>query len=313
MNQVVAPSKVTVVVPTYGHEQFIAQCLDSLLNQSQHPAEIIVINDGSPDRTDEVIAPYLPFIRYYPQSNHGLAATLNRGLSMVESDYVMFLGSDDWLCPTALEDLAQILDAHPDVGVVHANRWKVDQHGAELENRDIPWHGRYDAMPSLSERNYIYSPAIMLRIRARSNVGFIPDFPYCRDWAAFMILALQGWKFYGMAQPLGYYRRHANNTTHARHSNAILEDELAMLQWILQRQDVPPTIRATIVQNIALRLRSLGWLSLESGDKAVARNTFIRMLHLGNRDWNTLLGLVASHSPHFLYESLQHVKQHVSR
>lgn len=110
---------ISVIIPAYNVESYIAQCLDSVLEQSIKPDEIIVINDGSTDSTETVAKLYerkSEIIKVYTFENGGLCAARNRGLCRASSDYVMFLDSDDKMGKGAIERCLQIIeDYEPDV------------------------------------------------------------------------------------------------------------------------------------------------------------------------------------------------------
>ena len=103
----------TVIVPAYNVERFLAQCLDSLLNQTLMAHKVIVINDGSTDSTGDIAKSYAnnhpELFQYIEQENCGLGAARNRGLQDVQTDYVTFLDSDDWLMPRYVEILSKRL------------------------------------------------------------------------------------------------------------------------------------------------------------------------------------------------------------
>lgn len=91
--------KVSIIVPAYNAEHYIARCIDSLLNQTLKEIEIIVINDGSTDRTDEIINTYLhdSRIKYFKRTNHGIGNTRNFGLKQAVGEYIGFVDADDYV------------------------------------------------------------------------------------------------------------------------------------------------------------------------------------------------------------------------
>lgn len=105
--------KITVVVPAYNVERFLAQCLDSLVNQTRMCHKVVVVNDGSKDKTGDIAAEYAArypeIIKYINQENKGLGAARNVGLQVVDTEYVVFLDSDDWLVPDFMEVLSERL------------------------------------------------------------------------------------------------------------------------------------------------------------------------------------------------------------
>ncbi len=106
--------KITVIVPTYNVERFLKQCLDSLVNQTYICHKAIVVNDGSKDNSGEIAKEYAnkypDIIKYVEQENKGLGAARNTGLREVDTEYVTFLDSDDWLVPRFMEIINERLE-----------------------------------------------------------------------------------------------------------------------------------------------------------------------------------------------------------
>lgn len=90
----------TVVVPAYNVEKYLEECLESLINQTETDHKVIIVNDGSRDRTGEIAKIYAEkyshLIRYVEQENQGLGAARNTGMALVDTPYITFLDSDDW-------------------------------------------------------------------------------------------------------------------------------------------------------------------------------------------------------------------------
>ena len=106
---------ISVIIPVYGVEKYIHQCLDSIINQSYKNLEIIVINDGTRDRSDEIAKEYAQKdsrIRIYDYENGGLSVARNRGLDLAKGDYISFVDSDDWLHPDFYMKLAGALETN---------------------------------------------------------------------------------------------------------------------------------------------------------------------------------------------------------
>ena len=106
---------ISVIIPVYGVEKYIHQCLDSIITQSYKNLEIIVINDGTRDRSDEIAKEYAQKdsrIRIYDYENGGLSVARNRGLDLAKGDYISFVDSDDWLHPDFYMKLAGALETN---------------------------------------------------------------------------------------------------------------------------------------------------------------------------------------------------------
>lgn len=102
--------KIGIIIPAYKVEQYIFRALDSCIAQTYKNIEVVVVDDGSPDGTFDVIKTYADKddrIKLYRQENSGVSSARNKALDMCTADYVLFLDSDDWLEPDAVEKLIQ--------------------------------------------------------------------------------------------------------------------------------------------------------------------------------------------------------------
>ena len=101
--------KISIIIPAYNVEKFIAKCLDSVITQNYKNLDIIVVDDGSKDKTGSIIDDYATKddrICVVHQPNGGLPNARNTGIKYAKGDYVMFLDSDDWIEPTCCEIVA---------------------------------------------------------------------------------------------------------------------------------------------------------------------------------------------------------------
>ncbi len=86
---------VSVIIPVYNGERYLAEAIESVLSQTYRPIEVIVVDDGSTDDSADVAQRYVPPVRYYYQSNSGLGATQNKGINLAEGSLFAFLDADD--------------------------------------------------------------------------------------------------------------------------------------------------------------------------------------------------------------------------
>jgi glycosyltransferase involved in cell wall biosynthesis len=106
-------SAVTAIVPTYNRAELLGECLSSLLSQTLPPETILVVNDGSTDRTPEILDRFDAHISVIEQENSGKSVALNRALAECSADYVWICDDDDVADPAGLEALKSGLDVHP--------------------------------------------------------------------------------------------------------------------------------------------------------------------------------------------------------
>ena len=105
--------KVSIILPVYNCETYLNRCLDSLLNQTFENIEIIAINDGSTDRSLEILDIYAKNdnrIKVINKKNTGVSDTRNIGLDESKGDYIVFVDSDDWIELNMIEDMSSQLE-----------------------------------------------------------------------------------------------------------------------------------------------------------------------------------------------------------
>ena len=130
---------VSVIIPAYRHEQYVAQAIESVLNQTYQNIELLVLDDGSPDQTWRVILSLedrcrqrFSRVKFWRQQNQGICGTLNNLLAEVQGDYVSRLDSDDLYKPAAIESLQAFLAANQDYGFVVGNNDLIDENGDQV-------------------------------------------------------------------------------------------------------------------------------------------------------------------------------------
>lgn len=125
-----SPPLVSVIVPCYNGEAYIAETLRSVLEQSLEELELIVLNDGSVDGSEVVIQSFDdPRLLYVSKSNSGVADTRNQGVELAGAPLIAFLDADDIYEPSNLQKKIDFLDEYPDIGLVHGDFEHFDASG----------------------------------------------------------------------------------------------------------------------------------------------------------------------------------------
>jgi len=128
---------VSVVIPAYNAARFIRRAVDSALDQTWQSREIVVVNDGSTDDTDRVLAEYGDSIRVIHKPNGGLSSARNRGIRESRGDYVAFLDADDYWLPEKLRRQVEAL-SNPKIGFCSTRARLEDAAGNELGEWKCP-------------------------------------------------------------------------------------------------------------------------------------------------------------------------------
>lgn len=122
---------VSIIVPLYNSSAYIGRCIDSVIKQTYTNWELIIVNDGSTDNSEEIVRQYVTDtrIKLYSRSNSGVSSSRNFGVAKAQGTYVFFLDSDDWLCDDACEKLVSVMTkANADCTIcgfsqTHGNIW----------------------------------------------------------------------------------------------------------------------------------------------------------------------------------------------
>jgi len=219
--------RVSVIVPAYNHEKYIAESLQSVLSQSFQDFEIIVIDDGSTDRTPAEIKKFRDSrIRFFEQENRGAARTINKGIRLCCGEFVSILNSDDVYHPERLARMVSIMDSEPDCMIVSSHIQPIDPQGKPADSKpeyDL-WCTWYEnAVRDLQENqapffsllrhNYIASTSnIFIRSEIfRNNEPFNTLLAYCHDYE-FLLRIIGKYPFVMLEDKLLFYRIHERNT-----------------------------------------------------------------------------------------------------
>ena len=223
--------KVSVIIPTYNQAKFIDKAIESVLKQSYQDFEIIVINDGSTDNTEEIVKNYSDFrIRYICQANNmGVSEARNTGIKVSRGDYIALLDSDDEFLPERLIKQVQILqNKSSEVGVVCSWSYNIDEKGNYISKRCLPRKDGY-IYEDLLSTNPISVPTVLIRKECFEKVGIFDNLlDGQEDWDMWIRIA-KYYKFFLIKIPLAKRRIHPN-----RASN-LLEKKIVTAKRIIKK------------------------------------------------------------------------------
>lgn len=208
-------SLVSVIIPCYKLAHYLPTAIDSALAQTYTPLEVVVVNDGSPDETAEVMARYAddPRVMSLTQENAGVAAARNMGIAHAHGAYLQFLDADDWLHPEKIARQVALLDAEPDVGLVYCGFSEVC--GDHVVPYELTWDARWPAEPEIFDtlwaENRVMLPAVLLRREWVERVGEFHTGALTEDYEFWLRLAARGCRVRYVPKHLVYYRRHDTN------------------------------------------------------------------------------------------------------
>jgi glycosyltransferase involved in cell wall biosynthesis len=223
---------VTVIIPTYNHAPFVRAAVESALNQSRVPDEIIIVDDGSTDNTEEVLSQFTWPVRVIRQENRGRSAARNAGLRAANSDLIVFLDSDDTLVYDSIERRARMFEADRELGVVYGDMFVVNAAGQKFGVHSECMPGVRPSgfiLPELALRCFILMPA-MVRRRAIGENTFDETLSRAEDYDFWRRIA-GDFRFKYTDKPIACYRMHESNTVTSQ-PTAMLEAELEIQRRI---------------------------------------------------------------------------------
>ncbi len=203
---------VSVIIPAYNAARYLAQAVDSVLAQTHQELDLIVIDDGSTDETQQVLSRYASSLRYFYQPNQGVAVARNRGIAECHGDYVAFLDADDTWRPQKLQRQLDALLHGRGPEVCYCARELVDE---QLQTLTVTQTARRASALEdllLMGGNFVGGPsAVMVRRDLLQRVGgFDRDMSQCADWDMWIRLAMLS-EFIYVDEPLTTYRQHDAN------------------------------------------------------------------------------------------------------
>lgn len=214
--------KVSVLMPAYNSEAFVAEAIESILNQTYTDFEFIIINDGSTDKTAEIIDKYakndsrIKFINNH--KNQGLIAVLNQGLDLCTGEYVARMDSDDISMPQRFEKQVQYMDEHQEVGIL--GTW-IDFFPTTTM-QGVGHHKKNIAVMDVLRGWCVNHPTVMMRksVLTKHALRYRADFIAAEDydlWAQ----AVRVTKIENLQETLLRYRFHEASVTNTAKNKAL--------------------------------------------------------------------------------------------
>ena len=218
--------KVSVILCVYNEENYIRKAIESILNQTLTDVELIIVNDGSTDSTQEIIDSYDDErIKVIVQENAGLGASRNRGMDIARGEYVTFLDGDDWFSPEALEityneavlkdtdiTMFQMINYDDETGRIYENDWfNLNSFDESFDDRVFSPEDTKDFLfdLSVSACQKLYKNSFL----QKSDVRF-PEGIYFEDMPFFFEIYLKASRISIIRKHFYYRRKHSKSITH---------------------------------------------------------------------------------------------------
>ena len=259
---------ISVIIPAYNHEKFVGQAVESVLNQSWKNLELIVIDDGSTDRTGEIIKSYDDKrLTYIYQENRDAYNALNRGLHMAKGDYISILNSDDVYPPNRLKRLVSVRKKTK-AACIFTDIQPIGENGEKFLDPGFWWHLWHkknrdfykqcgDLYTAFLKGNFMVTTSnLFLRKDAVKRVGDFCSLRYLHDYDYIfrVMLNFPGQVKYLDKEKLLYYRLHGGSTLSEAGIVGREQDKTVIRKYMLEKipKDLKPIVTAGVDRLVEL-------------------------------------------------------------
>ena len=264
---------ISILILSYNREQYLAQAIASVLNQTYPDFELLIWDDGSTDRSMEIAQAYAQQdarVRVMGAPNQGIAKARNAAIAHLKGEYLGWVDSDDWLAPTALEETVALLKAQPKLGMVYTDYLTTNEAGL------VQAYGQRCATPYSKERLLLSFMTFHFRLMRRSvfdQIGGIDESFECSYDYDLCLRLSEVTPITHLQRPLYFYRCHSNSVTQYQRLGYIHWSQKAM-QKALERRGLSDRYRIAVqLETINGQLEGRFSLKLrpETRRRAIAR------------------------------------------
>lgn len=246
MKPLQASPKVSVIMPTYNRAHYLPEAIGSVLKQTFDDFELIVVDDGSIDNTEELLQSFDDLrIRYLRQEHRGISATLNAGIRASRGQYIARLDSDDIWTPQMLATQVGTLENHSEAGLVYAKTGAMDQWGVRIPGIwGQPEFFAGESFKSMLYGDFTSNITIVVRRACLDRVGLYDEsFQVNEDWELWLRVA-RYFQFVFVDQVLAVRRWHGDNITGVQSTSFDLhvEGRIRVLDKVFSAPGLPEDI-----------------------------------------------------------------------
>ena len=198
---------ISIITPTYNRSDYIAQAVQSVIDQTYGHFEHLIVDDGSTDNTNQVLAPFLEDdrIKYFRQENQGQSVARNLGLKYAKGDFICFLDSDNVWMPEKLGAQLAVFRESPEVDVVYGDNITINEAGEEISRKNMFRPSGFIAFQMLKD-NCVSMNTAMARRRCFDEMGGMSGTRRVADDYDLWLRFSARYRFRYIPEFLAYYR-----------------------------------------------------------------------------------------------------------
>lgn len=246
---------VTVYITNFNYGRFIRQAIESVLNQTYSPIELLIIDDGSTDNSIEIIDCYRNYenIKIIKQKNKGLNATNNVALKEAQGDYFIRLDADDYMANYAIAMMVALLEGNPEIGLVFPDYYYVDEVGNII---GVEHRHNFDSEVSLFDLPS-HGACTMVRTKELKKMGGYSESFTCQDGYELWLKYILKSRVTNISKPLFFYRQHKDNLT--RNETKIIAERKKIKSQYVSEQNIPDLKSVAIIPVRPTRVNGKLW------------------------------------------------------
>ena len=236
--------KVSIIIPTYNRAALLLKALESAKAQTYPNIEIIVVNDGSTDNTEETLAPYMDEIHYIKQENQGCAAAKNTGLSYATGEFITNLDDDDLFLPQKVERQVEMFMKGLEIGICATGVYHIDANGQITGTYIPPTLSRETQVLRLLGHCFFVQSSVMIHRKCHEKLGGY-KLMLSEDYDFWLRVALH-YEIGVVKELLTKYRRHSNQiTSRENHPRLFADVHKIILDFIdnVPMEQIIPSLR----------------------------------------------------------------------
>ena len=289
-----SPPIISVVMSVYNGQAFLAEAVESILGQTFRDFEFIVIDDGSTDRTEKILATYASRdgrLRVFRQENRGRTESLNIGIGLAEGTYIARMDADDVSLPHRLQLQVEFMERHPEVCLLSASYERINKQGRLLDRVPVPLLD--DEIRSMMlHKNAMCHPAVMMRKEVVIACGgYRKVFSESEDYDLWLRMSERS-QLANLEEPVLQYRVHCKQASNVNLRHQMLCILAARTAAAFRKQGRPDPFSG-VDQITPGLLRKLGATTAEIQECLVASRRSSVIDHLRRafrvRIWHQLL------------------------
>ncbi len=209
--------RISVVIPTYNRAELLQESLESVFAQTYKPSQVIVVDDGSTDHTDKVLAEFGDQVQTIRLGQSGVSAARNAGIDVATGDYIAFLDSDDLWHPEKIEKHLAFATTHPEMKLTYTDALQFSRNG--IEEKSFA-----EIFPALKNPSHLFTPMIsefaipltstvmiQTSLLKKTELRFPVKIKIGEDLGLFLKILLAGEEFGYLPEKLTMRRMHESN------------------------------------------------------------------------------------------------------